>query len=305
MADGPRYCSWSPEKLLRDPRVRLLEAEPFGAFTSILVELFLSEEASLPDDDETLALCSRLGKKWPKYEKRLRALFVMEAGRVTHPIVDEALLLIATRSKNAKLAVSARIAKIKLAKDQQERDEKSKKVEPVNESTDEQSIIQGEGKRKGKGEGKDTYSQKEINLLFEEFASSWKALGSTRPFNRAEALKSYQKASQRAPLDQINKAVKVYGDFIKARLVTKPDMKEFIPLASTWLNQSSWTTEYPQATIRKIKGEPTQGIDFYWDSIESIGEDGKPRTVTGQFKIKNGEKTQIPFRASEWREENE
>ena len=302
---GPKYWSWAPEGLLRDPLIRRMGAEAFGGFMSLLIEAWFDPQGSLPNDQEELAILSRLGVRWSKHGPAILSRWKLaEDGRWHHDIVDDAISRASKKSEQAQKAVEAR----------EEKKQEDRKVELVGGSNDHQTIIQGKGKGKGKEKekenigGKPPYPQEGIASRyspgFEAFWEAWRGLRPRTTLNKKQAFESYKKALQRgATDDDLVQAVKVFGRYISHREKSgKVDQRDFIPMPETWLNQDRWTSEYPEEVVETLVGEPVVGRDFYWDNVPDPS--GKSSNMVGRFRLgPNGERTGEIFISKKWREE--
>lgn len=304
---GPKYWSWAPEGLLRDPLVRRMSAEAFGGFMSLLIEAWFDPQGSLPDDQEELEILSRLGGRWSKHGPAILSRWTLsEDGRWHHDIVDDAISRAAKKSEQAQKAVEAR----------EEKKQEDRKVEPSDVSDDHQTIIQGKGKGKGKEKEKEKIGGKppsppegiattRYSPGFEAFWEAWRALKPKTTLNKKGSFESYKKALGRgATDDDLLQAVKAYGRFITHREKTgKVDQRDFIPMPETWLNQDRWTSEYPDEVVETMVGDPVSGRDFYWDSVPDP-RGGKFSNMVGRFRLgPNGERTGEPFNDQQWRED--
>jgi uncharacterized protein YdaU (DUF1376 family) len=284
----------------------------FGAYTSLLMEIWLDPSGSLPDDPDELAVYSRLGDAWPQYERKLMGLFYVQDGRVRSEIVDEARDRIVKRSEQAKEAVAERERKKaesgkvepgKPSNDERpkiDRSSKEKEKEKVNEKekakAKEESSLSPEGDGGGGKKARLSYSPG-----FEAFWKAWRGLGGKTTLNKVAAFEAYKKCLRRGAEDSdLLAAVGVYDKYLTYRTKSgKTDARDFIPMPETWLNQDRWQSEYPDEVLDQMVGTPVSGRDFYWNSHK----DAKGYEYVGRFVLgPNGEKTDEVFNEKAWRE---
>lgn len=299
---GPKYWSWAPEGLLRDPLIRRMGAEAFGGFMSLLIEAWFNPEGSLPDDEAELAILSRLGPRWPKHGAAILGRWRLseDDGRWHHDIVDDAIARATKKSKQGKDAVDERERK------RQER----RKVEANNGPDDDREVIQGKGKEKekekigGKPPKPPGIAATRYTEGFEAFWEAWRALKPTTSLNKKGAFESYRNALSRgATDDDLLQAVAVYSRYISHREKSgKVDQRDYIPMPETWLNKDRWTSEYPQEVAEAMVGEPVSGRDFYWATTEVPGQ----APTMGRCRLgPKGERTGEPFDLAKWRKDQQ
>lgn len=288
-----RYCSWSPEDLLRDPRVRRMSAEPFGGYCSLLMELWLDPSGSLPDDDYELALLSRMGHKgWAKYGAIIRPLFYTENGKLLSPLIDEIRMRTEKRSEQAKNAVSKRIEKMGVIEPEKSSSDNRAIIDRSSKEKEKEKVNKKEKEKEGESSSKSTKIRNSYSDDFESFQFNWKRLKSTRGFNKFAVSKIYEKALKIATHEEIMEGLERYERHLNLREKKQDDVRSFIPLAETWLNKCSWMTDY-QIEAEQFS-EPKEGID-YWLAYDE--------TTQGVFMacIKNGHRIKIPFDIESWR----
>lgn len=288
-----------------------MSAEEFGAYTSLLMEIWLDPSASLPIDPDQLAIYSRLGAAWPKYEDKLMALFYVMDGRLRSEIVDEARDRIEKRSEQAREAVAERERrkaesgqpKPKTPSDDDrkinDRSSKEKEKEKVNEKEKAKGKEESPSSPQGDGGGAKP-SRMTYSPGFEAFWKAWRDLGGKTTLNKLHAFDAYKKCLRRGATDaDLLAAVAVYDKFLSYRTKTgKTDARDFVPMPETWLNQDRWTSEYPDEVLDQMVGTPVSGRDFYWRDFK----DAKGYNVLGRCKLgPNGEKTEEPFSEAEWK----
>ncbi|WP_346318205.1 DUF1376 domain-containing protein [Chitinophaga sp. YIM B06452] len=76
------FFKFYPNDWLSAPEVILMTPAEEGAYIRLIALCW--KEGGLPDDDDQLAVLSRLGKAWTKSKDRLRACFVSVDGRLQH-----------------------------------------------------------------------------------------------------------------------------------------------------------------------------------------------------------------------------
>lgn len=64
-----------PDAWLSSGSIMLMSPAEEGAYIRLLALAWMTEDASLPDDDEQLAILSRLGSQWKKSSRRIRKNF--------------------------------------------------------------------------------------------------------------------------------------------------------------------------------------------------------------------------------------
>ena len=256
--EGLRYCSWAPERILRDPIVRRMDAEAFGGYLSLLVEQWLDQEGTLPSDDETLALLSRMTlKTWVRHKAAILSLFhETEGGRLSSEIVSDARDRAVQRSEAAKAAVEERERK------RQER----LKGEPKQPSTDDPAISEGSSKEKEKENVKDKVKEnkppsspsgtrkassgskpKALQKGNPENAESWARFDAVypRPSNgrkleRADARLTWDLLVEDGEdMEKVIEGAIRYRDWIKDL-----DKFQYVAMMTTWFNQRRWEEGY-------------------------------------------------------------
>lgn len=86
----PPAFQFYPDAWLSSTSIALMSLAETGAFLNLLCHAWMAEDCGLPDDDEQLAILSRLGKQWPKSSKRLRDKFEVIGDRLFNPrLVEE------------------------------------------------------------------------------------------------------------------------------------------------------------------------------------------------------------------------
>lgn len=284
--EGPRYCSWAPERLLLDPIARRMKAEALGGYISLLLEMWVDPQFSLPDDPETLALLSRLGKSWPKHSKIILSCLELREGRYYSLIIDEAVERIMEKSALGKLAVQARI-------------DKYRKVQSITPSDDDRAIIGRSSKEKENEKAKENPPTSPpggggVGLEFLDFWKMYSRLGGVIPVNKAGAEREWDRLIKSGvnPCDIIH-GLKTYDGYLTARIKGgKKDARSYVTSPEKWLRQNRFRDEYPTAA-QVIKDAPVCGVDFYWRE-----EDGR----MGRYWIIAGDRTEILFSSEEWAE---
>lgn len=71
-----------PDSWLSSADVSLMTPSEEGAYIRLLCHSWLQDDCGLPDDDDCLAVLSRLGRKWTKSAPKIRAKFQAEGGRL-------------------------------------------------------------------------------------------------------------------------------------------------------------------------------------------------------------------------------
>ena len=71
-----------PDSWLSSKDILLMTPAEEGAYIHLLSLAWLEDDCGLPNDDEALAILSRLGRKWEKSSHKLRAKFRAENGRL-------------------------------------------------------------------------------------------------------------------------------------------------------------------------------------------------------------------------------
>lgn len=256
--EGPRFCSWAPDRLLRDPAVRRMNAEAFGGYCSLLVEAWLDPAGSVPADPEELPVLARMGKaSWSKYAKAILSLFEEDEGRLYSPIVDEARAKIAKKSQIGKAAVEAR---------EKRKAEKSRQLEPTEASNDDRTMNDRLSKEKekekdkenppsnpspaGSGPRKATSSKQKPKALQKgdpANAETWDAFDAVYPrpdngrkLERADARLTWDLlAEDGEDMAKIVEGAKAYREWIEVRKARK-----YVAMMTTWLNQRRWEESY-------------------------------------------------------------
>lgn len=245
--EGLRFCSWAPDRLLRDPVVRRMNAEAFGGYCSLLVEIWLDPSGSIPSDPEKLPLLARMGKaSWSKYERSILPLFEEVEGRLFSPIVDEALARIAKKSQNGKKAVEARekkkaenYRKLGLedaSDDHPAMNERSSKEKEKENNKPSSSPSFPSGQRKGPKRrvlAKGDPANEETWALFDEV---YPRPDNGRKLERAEARLVWDfYAGEGEDMAKIIDGAQRYRDWIIAL-----DNRKYVAMMTTWLNQRRW-----------------------------------------------------------------
>lgn len=251
--EGPRFCSWAPDRLLRDPAVRRMNAEAFGGYCSLLVEAWLDPNGSVPADPEELPVLARMGKaSWSKYAKAILSLFEEDEGRLYSPIVDEARAKIAKKSQIGKAAVEAR---------EKRKAEKSRQLEPTEASNDDPTMIDRLSKEKEKekenppsrpsGPSRKATSSKQKPKALQKGdlanAETWDAFDAVYPrpdngrkLERADARLTWDLlAEDGEDMAKIVEGAKAYREWIEVRKARK-----YVAMMTTWLNQRRWEESY-------------------------------------------------------------
>lgn len=85
------YFSFYAPDWLSSPAVSGMLPEQEGAFIHLLATAWGNgaAEPSLPADDDTLALYSRLGARWPKLKKKILAQFTKRGGKLYNKKLSE------------------------------------------------------------------------------------------------------------------------------------------------------------------------------------------------------------------------
>lgn len=308
---GLRYCSWAPDILLRDPIARRMNAEQFGGYCSLLIEAWFDPEGSLPLDDEELRILSRLdGEAWPRNKNVILKLFTIDNGRIYSPIVDEARERALKRSEAGKTAAEARLnyRKLKLENSTNVEQTSTNVEQTLTDVEQEKQIRTTKEKEKGIEKGieknnsivsRNRETRASLVQDFERFWVAWKALGPKTTLNKVNAKNAFEKAVRRgATADDIISAVGVYDKYLSYREKNgRPESREFIPMAETWLNQDRFTSEYPAVIFETVITEPIAGKDFYWGNvIENENE------YVARFEIlADGTRTENRFDPEKWK----
>lgn len=253
--EGPRYCSWAPDRLLRDAVVRRMNAEAFGGYVSLLVEAWLDPSGRLPTDAESLALLARMGKAaWSKYAKTILSLFEEDGGFLYSPIVDEAREKIARKSQIGKAAVEAR---------EKRRAEKLGQLEPNPASDDDRPIIARLSKEKEKekenppsnpspaGSGPRKASSgtkpKALRKGDPKNAETWDAFDTVYP--RPSNGRKLERADARLTWDLLAEDGEDMGKVVEGATryrawIDALKKREYVAMMTTWLNQRRWEESY-------------------------------------------------------------
>ena len=110
--------------------------------------------------------------------------------------------------------------------------------------------IEPDSDAKGKPNGK-------YPARFEQFWQAYRALGCTRPHNKAASLKAYQRALTRAEHEVIMDGLERYAVHLDEReAIGHHDARDYVPMPQTWLNQARWDTEYPAQQLRIVSRDP-------------------------------------------------
>lgn len=306
MGPKQRYYNWDPGAILLQPSVRRMGAEAFGGLMSLVLEAMVSPDGWLPSDEEELRLLARLSpKSYEKYAPLYKSLMVKsdETG-FSFDFVQESYRKTVAKSEQAQAAAEARWQDSRKGESTDQADAKhqqsgGKAVASADASEREEKkredkkreLSQSVGDRRGGGYGEE----------FESFWGAWKALGGKTSLNKSESHKAWLKAIKRgASAEDIMGGVVSYERYLAFREKGgKTDVRDFVPMPETWLNQNRYGAEYPEEVAVAIIGEPVSGRDFYWRSwTEGTGN----AEYVGKFTIINGEKTEEPFSLKAWRE---
>ena len=251
---SPRYCSWAPDRLLRDPSVRRMGAEPFGGYCSLLTEAWLDPSGSLPCDPVELSLLARMSKtSWAKHQGVILPLFYEEGGRFFSPIIDEARANILKKSQIGRRAVEVREMKrsesclqleFKSASDDHRTiiDRSSKEKEKEKEKENPPSTPSGSRKassggigakalRKGDPKNEETWAQ---------FDAAYPRPSNGRKLERAEARLIWDLLVENDEfIPNIIEGAKEYRTWVETLRKGK-----FVAMMTTWLNQRRWEESY-------------------------------------------------------------
>lgn len=287
----PRYCNWAPDDLLQSHLVRGMKAEPLGAYCSLLLELWLSDDGALPGDPIQLAKRARLTPaQWRRHAPDLLELFYEVDGMIRSEIIDEVREKAGKKSQKSKMAVEARI-------------EKYGQSRSKTASDDDRTMIG----RSSKVKEKDKYKNPLLSPsgdgvgddLLPSFLETWEQIGSPLPIQHKAVARALTDAVEAGanPADIVY-GVDVYKRYVKWRSRSKSDTANYCPAAHRWIAEVGWSSTYPQQFWESDlgAGEPQPGRDFHWATVTDAA--GVARM--GRYTISDGLKTDRPFDQKAW-----
>lgn len=328
-----KYLSLDVENLTRDFRVRTMTVEAFGGYVSLLFEAALAD-GPLPTDDDQLATISKLGPKaWKVHGPAIKAMGETEGETLRFPCVDQAVANWAAKRKQNARNANARWAGSTYRSKGDDEDQggehvdegaqnddldpaptKERKVSVKRDATalptegDRNPAVPSNGvKGKEKKDGSPVSGDRTYSKEFESFWSEYRSLGGSTEMPKSKSYQSWQAAKRRASVEEIMSGLQRYKDWLRAESGKAKEKgtrspRDFVPMPTTWLNQSRWDSERKGEAKKKVVPEPVNGVDYYWGD-KTDPNDGSTRT--GRMKIgPNGERLEESFNLGEWYRQN-
>lgn len=228
---------------LTSRKIAVMSLDQVGAYILLMAACWDSDDCSLPDDDQTLAVLSRMGERWSKDGRVVRACFVPHPKHTGH-LTNERLFvefktLLKTRRDKRK---AGHLGGVKSGRSRREAKENISEIE-LKQSFDSASS-KTEAKRSSSISSSSSSSiskEREENILRkpkdlrgEEFKEFW--LAYPRKAGKKEALRAWEKAKDLPSLEVILAALEQQR---QSEQWTK-DGGKFIPYPETWLNKGRW-----------------------------------------------------------------
>lgn len=265
-----------PDEWLASTAITLMCAAQEGAYIRLLCHCWNDPSCSIPDDDESLAILSRLGSAWAELGDRVRRCFVASStpGRLVNVrLLKEREKQEAWRKKSAKGAASTnnrrRVSSVQTAK-------ASPTSEPCRPNGDRQTpalqsavctlqtvVIETPKAPKGAGESKSTKGKRPAvgSTYPPAFEAFWKAF----PRKQAKPEAWMRWVSNKIPEqpELLPKILAAIEQQSKSPQWTK-DGGQFIPRASTWLNRHQWDDV---ALVAKAPAESMADGSSGWEKL--------------------------------------
>lgn len=252
MAKRLRYYSIDPQDVIASVQVNLMNAEVFGAYTSLYFYSFSAEGGRLPNDDESLCRLARLPlKRWLEIKKHILPLFVVDGDYILLECVSEALQNSQNRAQNAEKSESKNTPKtqnrqyIRLKHD--EKSDSSFKVkvkvkEGLSNDSPSPPAAEDDGKEIDDGSSSETYQDRKAKAdalaRWEQFDSRYPRPGNGRNMNRKAAKQKFLKLS----VDNQKRCVEAAGEY--AANIQARSAHDFVQGMDTWLNQERWNDSF-------------------------------------------------------------
>jgi hypothetical protein len=265
-----------------------MNAEAFGGYCSLLVEMWFDPAGSLPDDDIELAQLARMTPSaWLMHGDQIRSITDLSSsdGRLRSEIVDAALQRADRLSRAGSVAVEARKAKQSSVDHRPiiDRSSTDHRQQKSSESTDHRPIIDDinsrSSKEKVKVKEKENYNSsscpeearsktpKALQKGDQKNESTWVQFDSIypRPSNgrkleRAQARLTWDiLASAGENLDAVIEGAKKYRVWVDTL-----SKREYVAMMTTWLNQRRWEESYlidSDSTEGKLASEKSRAED--------------------------------------------